>query len=93
MRLALRRRGERGGAARPSASLKVAREIVRGIQARSQTIQADALPCSTSATQLQDCSRVDGRRYDVVTGRAGNRQSAFVYLLRLLRPEGGARAR
>ena len=61
--------------------MKVAREIVKGIPGTRPDDQARAL-YKYVGDAVQDAQENDGRR--VVTGRAGNRQSAFFYLLRLL---------
>ena len=60
---------------------KVAREVVKGISAANPDDQARAI-YKYVGEAVQDAQENDGRR--VVTGRAGSRQSAFFYLLRLL---------
>jgi tetratricopeptide (TPR) repeat protein len=61
--------------------MKVAREVVKGIPATRPDDQARAI-YKYVGEAVQDAQENDGRR--VVTGRAGNRQSAFFYLMRLL---------
>lgn len=60
---------------------RVAEEIVRGIPAQRRDARARAIH-KFIGEEIQDGSDGDGRR--VLTGRAGSRQSAFVYLSRLL---------
>lgn len=60
---------------------KVAQEIVKDIPAAKRDERARAIYKFLAET-LQDGQDSDGRR--VVTGRAGSRQAAFVYLLRQL---------
>jgi tetratricopeptide (TPR) repeat protein len=60
---------------------KTAREVVKGIPGTRPDDQARAV-YKYVGEAVQDAQENDGRR--VVTGRAGNRQSAFFYLLRLL---------
>ncbi len=61
--------------------VRVAREIVKGIPASKQDERARALYKFVGET-VQDAQENDGRR--VITGRAGSRQAAFSYLMRLL---------
>jgi tetratricopeptide (TPR) repeat protein len=61
--------------------VKVARDIVKGIPASKKDEQARAI-YKYVGEAIQDAQENDGRR--VITGRAGSRQSAFFYLMRLL---------
>jgi tetratricopeptide (TPR) repeat protein len=61
--------------------VRVAREIVKGIPASNKDERARAIYKFVGET-IQDAQENDGRR--VITGRAGSRQSAFFYLMRLL---------
>ncbi|MBX3229735.1 MAG: tetratricopeptide repeat protein [Labilithrix sp.] len=61
--------------------IAVANAIVKGIPATRPDDQARAI-YKYVAEAIQDAQENDGRR--VVTGRAGSRQSAFFYLMRLL---------
>jgi tetratricopeptide (TPR) repeat protein len=61
--------------------VKVAREIVKGIPAAKKDERALAIYKFVGET-IQDAQENDGRR--VITGRAGSRQAAFFYFMRLL---------
>jgi tetratricopeptide (TPR) repeat protein len=61
--------------------VKIATDIVKGIPASKKDERARAV-YKFVGDNLQDAQENDGRR--VVTGRAGSRQAAFVYLMRLL---------
>jgi tetratricopeptide (TPR) repeat protein len=60
---------------------KLAREIVRGLPANDTEARAKAVYRYVGEA-IQDGQESDGRR--VLTGRAGSRQAAFLYLVRLL---------
>ena len=62
--------------------LKVAREIVKDIPAAKKDDRARAVYKFVAETIQDGAQENDGRR--VITGRAGSRQSAFLYIMRLL---------
>lgn len=61
--------------------VKIAREVVKGIAPADADGRARAI-YKFVGDNVQDAQESDGRR--VITGRAGSRQSAFMYLMRLL---------